>query len=314
MERQLVMKRLLGWAPGEDMLFANCAGMPTVGCDTWLSSLWMQRNDEGAIQKAADQDDTDSDSSGPEAPATEPAPRCSGFPMKRRFSDELAFGSDEVCALEVADLADDRDMDVDAAVKLEGDCAAFMATASGGADPCSKVLHVCEGEDGVFHMDTEAEEEEEEEDEADGDSRAAQVPAVGGDTAKKRDFWVVKKHGVGASAFHVVRRDVYDQRTNEMLASRMLTRPMFLNHIDTVFGLVLLESSQVTETQQRSLHALYTEFDGKLWCRPVGDIPRAVHQNPPAEIHLPLVWDAYLAQYCILRKWIYSFLDNSIQG
>ena len=38
MERKLMMKRLLGWAPGDDMLFANCAGMPTVGCDAWLSS------------------------------------------------------------------------------------------------------------------------------------------------------------------------------------------------------------------------------------------------------------------------------------
>ena len=38
MERKLMMKRLLGWAPGEEMLFANCAGMPAVGCDTWLSS------------------------------------------------------------------------------------------------------------------------------------------------------------------------------------------------------------------------------------------------------------------------------------
>ena len=75
MERKLMMKRLLGWAPGEEMLFANCAGMPAVGCDTWLSSL-LCIPDEGAIQKAADPDqddtDTDSDSSGPEAPATEP--------------------------------------------------------------------------------------------------------------------------------------------------------------------------------------------------------------------------------------------------
>ena len=93
----------------------------------------------------------------------------------------------------------------------------------------------------------------------------------------------------------------------------MSTRPIFLNHIDTVFGRVLLESSQVTETQQRSLHALYAEFNWKLWGRPVGDIPRSAHLNPPAEIHLPLVWDAYLAQYRIFRKWIYGFLDT-LQG
>ena len=89
---------------------------------------------------------------------------------------------------------------------------------------------------------------------------------------------------------------------------------MFLNHIDTVFGTVLLESSQVTEKQQGSLRALYAEFNGKLWGRPVGDIPRSVHQNPPAEVHLPLVWDAYLAQYRVFRKWIYSFLDNAFKG
>ena len=98
------------------------------------------------------------------------------------------------------------------------------------------------------------------------------------------------------------------------MASRMLTRPIFLNHIDTVFGTVLLESSQVTEKQQGSLRALYAEFNGKLWGRPVGDIPRSVHQNPPAEVHLPLAWHAYLAQYRVFRKWIYSFLDNAFKG
>ena len=318
MERKLMMKRLLGWAPGEEMLFANCAGMPAVGCDTWLSSL-LCIPDEGAIQKAADPDqddtDTDSDSSGPEAPATEPmepAPRRSGFPRKRKFSDELAFGSG-------ADRTDDVDLGIDAVLKLQGDCAAFMVPVSGGADLSSKVLHACEGEGGVVHMDAGAESAEESDssgsgpcsDNDDVDSCAAQVPAVGGDTAKRRD-WVVKK--VDNSAVHVVRRDVYDQRTNQMLARRMLTRPMFLNHIDTVFGRVLLESSQVTETQQRSLHALYAEFNGKLWGRPVGDIPRAVHQNPPAEIYLPLAWDAYVAQYRIFRKWIYSFMDTPWKG
>ena len=124
----------------------------------------------------------------------------------------------------------------------------------------------------------------------------------------------MKKQGLGAATFQVVRRDLYDQGTQVLLAKHMQTRPKFLQHIDTVFGNVLLESSQVSEMQQSSLHALYAEYDGKLWCRPVGDIPCSVHRDPPPEMHLPLTWDAYLGQYCILRTWIYSFLDNPFKG
>ena len=279
--------------------------MPAVGCDAWLSSFGMQSNHEGAIQEVADQDDTDSDSSGQEALAAEPAPRRSGVPIKRRFSEDLAFGSG-------ADLTDDFERGIDAVVKLEDDCSAVMMPISGSVDLSSQVLHACE-DDGDAEAESDSSESSSCADSGGGDSRAAQVSAVGGDTANRRD-WVVKKIGGGASVFQVVRRDVYDQRTNEMLESRMLTRPRFLIHIDTVFGRVLLETSRVTETQQRSLHALYAEFNGKLWGRPVGDIPRVVHHNPPAEIHLPLAWDAYLAQYRIFRKWIYSFLDTPFKG
>jgi len=266
MERKLLMKRLLGWAPGEEIIFANCAGMPAVACDAWLSSLGMQNNGEEAIQTAADQDDTDADSSGPDAlttePVVEPAPLLRGFPRKRQFGDELAFGSG-------ADLTEDVDLGIEAVLKLQGDCAAaFMAPVDGAADLSSKVLRACEGEGGVDHMDAGAESDSSgsgscSSSDNDGvDSRAAQVPAVGGDTAKGRD-WVVKK--VGDSVVRVESRDVYDQRTNQMLASRMLTRPMFLNHIDTVFGIVLLESSQVTEVQQTSLHLSVCNHSHSDW-------------------------------------------------
>jgi len=59
---------------------------------------------------------------------------------------------------------------------------------------------------------------------------------------------------------------------------------------------------------------LYAEFNGKLWGRLVGDIHRAVHRNPPAEIYIPLAWDAYLPQYRIFRKWIYSITDTPFKG
>ena len=152
---------------------------------------------------------------------------------------------------------------------------------------------------------------ESESDSDDGASLAAHLPAVGGDAVERR-HWVGKK--ASDTIVHVVRRDAYDQRIRQTMESRLLPRPMFLNHIDAVFGTVLLESSQVTERQQGSLRALYAEFNGKLWGRPVGDIPRSVHQNPPAEVHIPLAWDAYLAQYRVFRKWIYGFLDNAFKG
>ena len=153
-------------------------------CGAWLSSSGMRSTGEGDVE--ADPGTTDSDSSGPEAPATEPvepAPRRSGMPSKRKLSDELAFGRG-------AGLTHDAGRGIDAVLKLEGECAAFMVPVSGGADASAAAMLAC----GVVDADADAASEGAGSDNDDVESRAAHLPAVGGDTAERRD-WVVKKAG-----------------------------------------------------------------------------------------------------------------------
>ena len=268
--------------------------MPAVGCDVWLAKLGLQ-GDGGTAEDEDSGNDT-----GAEAPErTLPCPRSS---VKRLFS-ELAVGSE---------LADEG---VDAAIKLENDCAAVLPRAIEDVDFYSKVLQVCtEAEVHVAEEEAESESSGGSVDDIEAVPRADLAPAFGGGGAAQSTGWIVKKHGVGATAYHVVRRDAYERGSHMLLMERMQTRPTFLNHIDTVFGNVLLESSQVSAMQEESLRVLFAEFDGKLWRRPVGGIPRTVHRDPPPEVYSSLTWEAYLGQYRIFRKWVYNFLDNPIQG
>ena len=155
---------------------------------------------------------------------------------------------------------------------------------------------------------------------SDSDVDVDSAPAFGGELAKnltkeKKNNgdedepaipWVVKKLVTGR--FQYMPLEMYESRLEKDVLKHVDAATAFELHMDCAFGTALLESPHVPSLEEeKSVSALYDEFNGKLWGLALGSIPSEVIKDPPEEVYCACTRASFLEQYRHFREWVYGF-------
>ena len=338
-ERRLLMQRLLGWAPGTQVIFAEAPGLPRVNQDLEVASHtldasgsgpgaghWQHIQEEMPSGQGAghwqhiqeDEDESSGKGAGrwqqPQQPQQqdEADVKCSFAPRKRHRtaagSIEKAEGDDVVVP--------ERDDDV--VVQLALDCAGFLPEMPHLADNDAEIAVL----DGINNLENPLADPDTASDEEDAEAHLSNELAIGSsseivnksvDKPKTNNIdggeeppkpWVVKKHVQGGIRF--MDSACYKAEMEDQLWRHADAGAIFNRHVDRVFGPHMLKFGGTSHEEEISLIALYNEFNGAIWGRPPGSISRSVIRDPPAEVYLPCSPNQFVDEYRHFREWIYG--------